>query len=1043
MIEYVTEKMSNLCYERAWYTKMGGCEAMSFFLENMSLRWVITHHFIILKSMFFVLTDLTGEVSAGAVDLAKKNVTRLVNMCATCSVETLHTVKQTCLSEMTLEFVKQLTSPISNVREESMKAIELLAELQGKTASAVVEPHNLILADMIPPKKHLIRHQSVQTQLGILDGNTFCISLEPRLFMHDVNQPEHRIFISELIALSEADDAALSKLPCYKNVTNLIPVRLSVMRCLGAICPGSSAPNRVKMLAIFMKGLCHPNTEIQNAAHGALRKYLDAGFAVEQNILTAAVRPILVEFTCFRSIKTTSLVHMGHLYRLFPQMFYDHVWHNMIQLLRKSLEMSIVAHLKTPSRNGMHEVNLAVHFLDLYEFSKPESIAYAEPVTKLALQAEKALSLTKGSPFRRPLMKFLLKSPNTYVSLVFSIPYIQMPEWARFFIYFLEQPEAGALREVVMAEPERLIKCLNVKQNPSIAEFVCNRSATASKIYKANPEAVFSVYEQSEIQFLAVKTMAVLSEYDDDWILGNGTNRGEVVQALRTLWESDDYQKTAAINILTIFHATKDLIPKMPPPSPAVNPDESEETPAIYLDENTTQSPEKAGPSTGSTPMETDAVVPVGWTRLQVHAWKEPQMVVRLLLSYYRKNPSDIDLLFKLLLVFCYRSISQYQFLKEFIEKTVTRYSISWKRMAFEKFVSIYADPDYPDELKAKIIQYILIPCASYCFDKGQGEEFIGGPPMPDVDSNDNLVSLFINKVIDPNNQLRLGDPHLIPDGHKTMSDSVRIALCQLSCLLLDQAAEHIHDVSNKKQGNKLKRLITFAWPCLLAKSCVDSSTKYYEHLLLCHVISKFAIHKRIVLQVFHSLLKASTLEAKTVVKQALEIITPALPYRMEDGHAMLIHWTKKILVEEGHSLSQLMHLLQQIVRHWKVYYPVRHMLVTHMTNAIQRLGFASSSTFEHRKLAVEVAEVIIKWELERIRNAGDTEKEEEPRTPETKKSKPSCAPPPQLEVSSIGSVKPLEKIYTDAVLNFLLRLACQVSRNKKVLLICVRDSLV
>jgi len=40
-----------------------------------------------------------------------------------------------------------------------------------------------------------------------------------------------------------------------------------------------------------------------------------------------------------------------------------------------------------------------------------------------------------------------------------------------------------------------------------------------------------------------------------------------------------------------------------------------------------------------------------------------------------------------------------------------------------------------------------------------------------------------------------------------------------------------------------------FAWPCLLVKNCVDPATRYHGHLLLSHIIAKFAIHKRIVLQ--------------------------------------------------------------------------------------------------------------------------------------------------------------------------------------------------
>lgn len=47
-----------------------------------------------------------------------------------------------------------------------------------------------------------------------------------------------------------------------------------------------------------------------------------------------------------------------------------------------------------------------------------------------------------------------------------------------------------------------------------------------------------------------------------------------------------------------------------------------------------------------------------------------------------------------------------------------------------------------------------------------------------------------------------------------------------------------------------------------------------------------------------------------------------------------------------------------------KVYYPVRHDLVQHMVSSIQRLGFSPTSGMDHRKLAVELVEVIIKWAL-------------------------------------------------------------------------------
>lgn len=53
----------------------------------------------------------------------------------------------------------------------------------------------------------------------------------------------------------------------------------------------------------------------------------------------------------------------------------------------------------------------------------------------------------------------------------------------------------------------------------------------------------------------------------------------------------------------------------------------------------------------------------------------------------------------------------------------------------------------------------------------------------------------------------------------------------------------------------------------------------------------------------------------------------------------------------------------------YQVYYPVRHHLVQHMISAMQRLGFTPSVTIEQRKLAVDLAEVVIKWELQRIKD--------------------------------------------------------------------------
>lgn len=356
----------------------------------------------------------------------------------------------------------------------------------------------------------------------------------------------------------------------------------------------------------------------------------------------------------------------------------------------------------------------------------------------------------------------------------------------------------------------------------------------------------------------------------------------------------------------------------------------------------------------------------------------------------------------------------------------------------------MYKNPLVSTELKVKILNSVIIPSFAVSFDKNEGDQLIGAPPNPYQEDENNIVSVFINKVIDPDKSMDEDE------------DPLRIALLQFACLLVERSSAHIHDggTSSKKEGSKLRRLMTFAWPCLLAKNYVDPAARYHGHLLLAHIIAKLAINKRIVLQVFHSLLKAHAVEARHVVRQALEVLTPAMPLRMEDGNQMLTHWTKKIILEEGHSMQQLHHILQLIVRHYKVYFPVRHQLVQQMISSMNRLGFAPNGSIDYRKLAVELAEVIIKWELLRIKEEnGETCDDpllitEKPGTNggvkrslqddegsrkkistgggESSASSTTSSTPVQ-QPRNADYLRPLERAHCDAALNFLFKLACQL----------------
>ncbi|KTF86534.1 hypothetical protein cypCar_00003378, partial [Cyprinus carpio] len=888
LFSYIVERLCACCYEQAWYAKLGGVVSIKFLMERLPLIWVLQNQLTFLKALLFVMMDLTGEVSNGAVAMAKTTLEQLLIRCATPlkdeeKTEELLSAQDKSFHLVTHDLVREVTSPNSTVRKQAMHSLQVLAQVTGKSVTIIMEPHKEVLQDMVPPKKHLLRHQPANAQIGLMEGNTFCTTLQPRLFTMDLNVVEHKVFYTELLNLCEAEDAALMKLPCYKSLPSLVPLRIAALNALAAC--NYLPQSREKIIAALFKALNSTNSELQEAGEACMRKFLE-GATIEVDQIHTHMRPLLMMLGDYRSLTLNVVNRLTSVTRLFPNSFNDKFCDQMMQHLRKWMEVVVITH-KGGQRSDGSEMRICSAIINLFHLIPAAPQTLVKPLLEVVMKTERAMLIEAGSPFREPLIKFLTRHPSQTVELFMMEATLNDPQWSRMFMSFLKHKDAKPLRDVLASNPNRFVPLL-VPAGPAATVRPGSPSTSTARL---------------DLQFQAIK----------------------------------------------------------------------------------------------------------------------------------------------LLRAFTGRFLCNMTFLKEYMEEEIPKnYSITHKRALFFRFVE-FNDPHFNDELKAKVLQHILNPAFLYSFEKGEGEQLLG-PPNPEGDNPESITSVFITKVLDPEKQADL-------------ADSLRIYLLQFSTLLVEHAPHHIHD-NNKSRNSKLRRLMTFAWPCLLPKTCVDPACKYSGHLLLAHIIAKFAIHKKIVLQVFHSLLKAHTMEARAIVRQAMAILTPAVPARMEDGHQMLTHWTRKIIVEEGHTVPQLVHILHLIVQHFRVYYPVRHHLVQHMISAMQRLGFTPSVTIEQRKLAVDLAEVVIKWELQRIKDQ-QPESEADPGSVGEGTSGASAAMKRGMSVDSaqdvkrfrtaaggVGTVfgrsqsmpgtealltKPVEKQHTDTVVNFLIRIACQVNDSTNV----------
>lgn len=94
---------------------------------------------------------------------------------------------------------------------------------------------------------------------------------------------EHKVFFREVMSLCEAQDSALLKMPCYKNIGSLVPVRKAAMRALAA-CHYVPACSE-KIFSTFHMSLEKSNPELQEAAFQCMKTFI-AGTQVDLNTVS-------------------------------------------------------------------------------------------------------------------------------------------------------------------------------------------------------------------------------------------------------------------------------------------------------------------------------------------------------------------------------------------------------------------------------------------------------------------------------------------------------------------------------------------------------------------------------------------------------------------------------------------------------------------------------------------------------------------------------------------------------------------------------------
>lgn len=144
----------------------------------------------------------------------------------------------------------------------------------------------------------------------------------------------------------------------------------------------------------------------------------------------------------------------------------------------------------------------------------------------------------------------------------------------------------------------------------------------------------------------------------------------------------------------------------------------------------------------------------------------------------------------------------------------------------------------------------------------------------------------------------------------------------------------------------------------------------------------------------------------------------------------MWIRLTKKILVEEGHVPAQLIHILGLLVRHPALFYPARSHFIPHIITAIPRIGLLQNAAHDNRKLSVDLVELVLNWEKQRL-DAVAAKKEEQEKM---QLDNPEGAQNEQEETIAgapqVGDYK-LTPQTAEMIVSFLIRIAAGYTKRQ------------
>ena len=335
-----------------------------------------------------------------------------------------------------------------------------------------------------------------------------------------------------------------------------------------------------------------------------------------------------------------------------------------------------------------------------------------------------------------------------------------------------------------------------------------------------------------------------------------------------------------------------------------------------------------------------------------------------LFILYMERNLNEVDMLFRLLSFIASLRVSVSYELERFIfDKIVKSEDISFKEKYLNKSIEVLGNDESDLKLKLLVMQKVLNVVLLY-----------------EAKRNHNLDGFFKQNskpewVLGICSYVWQSQNDIITGHTSGAMDNYRVELLEMTAILLKWASSFVAEFR--------KDIIKFSWNYIKLD---DNITKQVAYVTTSYFISVFEIPAQLVTQVFVALLRTHQNDSRFLVRQALDVLAPIMPARLddEDSRNGWLKWPRRVLSEDGFNVTQVINVYQFIVQHPDLFFPVREHFISNIITAVGKLTILANPAFENQVLAIDLANLVLGWErkFKHLLSEG-VEKEKEPQESE------------------------------------------------------------